>query len=170
MEFAAFVDNCRFLSPPMDPLFVAIMKLRVWIGDMDELSFKLETLTKLRSSTFYKRLKPALVEEIEKGMGLGALTPLSFWAMCEVHGVGLRVVASNYYYDCGVPKMMWRRGKLLRLGDTTALFELKPLKPLYAISYYSLAELDDMACKLGTCRGKKTVMYEAIKEKIITLH
>ena len=164
MDFSSFMENCLLLSPPIDPLFLALLKLRVWTTNMDELAFKLDTLSRLRNMAFYKRLKPALVEGIEKGL-LGSFTPLSFWATCEAHGLSVRIVQPRIFYDCGTPKVMWRRGKLLRLGNDD-LFELKPVKPLYAISYYSLADLREMSVKLGLDTGTKAMMYSGIQKKI----
>jgi len=167
MDFAAFQENCRFVARPVDPLFTPLLWIRVWVGDIDELAFKLDTLTKLRTMAFYKRLKPALVEDIEKSL-LGNFTPLSFWATCEAYGLSVRVVKDRMFYDCGAPTVMWRRGKLLRLGNDD-LFEMKPLKPLFAVSYYSLADLKEMATKLGVGLGTKSIMYLEIQNKISLL-
>ena len=164
MNFASFDANCAFLSPPSDPLFLAILKLRVWVGDMDEFTFKLYTLAKMRSMAFYKRLKPALVEVIEKGI-IGKLTPLSFWALCEAHGLSIRVVHGRMFYDCGKPTAMWHGGKMKRIWSVDR-FELKPLKPLCSISYYSLADLRLMSDLLDIEVGTKSVMYLEIQKRI----
>ena len=167
MQFADFEKNCVFLSPPVDPLFQILLKLRVWVGDMEELAFKLATLTKLRTKPFYKRLKPSVVERIENGF-LRNFTPLSFWAACAAYDLSVRVVLFPMYFDCGEPAVMWRNGKLQRMGEIS-LFELQPLKPLYAISHYKVADLKEIAAKLGLDENTKTEMYATIQTKVAEL-
>jgi hypothetical protein len=167
MQFADFEKNCAFLSPPLDPFFQILLKLRVWVGDMDELAFKLATLSKLRTKPFYKRLKPSVVERIENGL-LSNFTPLSFWAACTLYDLNVRVVQSPYYLDCGEPNVMWRNGKLQRTCSI-GLFQLQPLKPLYAISHYKVADLKAIAGQLGVHESTKTEMYANIQGKLAEL-
>lgn len=174
MDFASFQANCAFLSPSVDPLFMAVLKLRVWVGDMDELAFKLDTLAKLRTMPFYKRFNAALVETIEIGL-LGRMTPLAFWALCEAHGLSVRVVNDPVFYDCGKPKVMWRKGRLSTIGyegvfyaceKPTVMWRRGRLMPLYAITYYTLADLRLISTQLKIASGTKASMYSEIQKKI----
>ena len=175
MDFASFQANCTFLSPPADPLFLAILKLRVWVGDMDEMTFKLSTLTKLRNMTFYMRFNAALVDAIEMGL-LGKMNPISFWALCEAHGLSVRVVQDPVFYDCGQPTVMWRKGKLTRIGYDGAFYDCgKPtfmwrrgtFKPLYSsLSHYTLSDLRSISSQLKIPPGTKGAMYDEIQKKI----
>ena len=164
MDFTEFARNCSWLDPCEDPLYAGFIKLRVWSTDITERPFKLNALTLLRKSGLYKRfrLKSPAIEAVERNLVEAHLSSLAVFLLCALYGVSLVVLEKRFFYVCGdSPTVALRKGKLGRI-DTWGLYELNPVKPLYAISYYCLAQLKDMAAKLRVQGDTKAQLYDAI--------
>ena len=144
-----------------------IFRMRVLTCAVDERIFKWNALDALRESNVYKqlKLKPAQVHALERNLVQEHMSPLAFAALCALYQVDVVVLYAGHHYRCGVPKYALRGLKVERV-KLIHTFEYTPTKPLYALSHYTLADLQIMSTKLGLALGTRIVMYAAISEKL----
>ena len=155
-----------------DPLLRQLHKLRVTPTLVDEHDFKLAALDALRSSNVYKRLKlkAAEIQRIEKTLVQDHITPLVFVVLCALYAVDVAVVQHDAHFICGSPTRAVRGDQIFRIPDLSDSFLLNPIKPLHAVSYYTLPELQRMAELLHVEPAKrKADLYASITTKVDSL-
>jgi len=137
---------------------------------VDETECKLASLDALRKSTVYKRLKLKTVDivAVERTLVQDFLTPLSFIVLCALYEIDIVVVCDRFYCKCGSPKYAIRRDKIIRLPDLSDLYELNPIKPLYSISHYTLADLVRLGTQLNIAheKQKKQEIYDNVSRRV----
>jgi hypothetical protein len=142
-------------------LFQIFLRLKV-IPFSTEVELKLETLQ------LYRRKK-----ELHKVFGAyaplllrGRLTAVPFVLMCAVYDVPVLLVEGKVCFRWGTPTHVVRDRKIVPLFNEDHLFEIRVPKPLYAVTYYTLAELTEMAHQLGLHGETKKVLYDQIKDYV----
>jgi hypothetical protein len=149
----------------MDALQQKLFRLRVF--SMDPQTFKWTALDALRSSNVYKqlKLKPQQIQTLERNLVQEHLSPLTFTALCKLYDINVAVLHKGHHFVCGSPAYALRGLAVERLKNLHT-YEYTPTKPLYALSHYSLADLQAMATQLSVPHGTRAAMYAAIAERV----
>jgi len=149
----------------MDPLLQGLFRLRVFA--LDDRTFKWTALDSLRSSNVYKqlKLKSPQILALERNLVQEHLSPLTFTALCALYHIDVAVIHRDYHYRCGAPRYALRGITVERL-KLLHTYEATPTKPLYALSHYSLADLQALATSLGVPHGTRAAMYAAIVGRV----
>ena len=156
----AVLSNAAFLSPS-DRLMNLFFKMRVRsdVGD----NFKLDSLSLIRSSGLYKRLKmkPVQILAFERNLIRDNLNAMSLVVLCAFYDISIDVIESNYMITCGQPSYAFKNEQITKRVDSD-MYVHNPLKPLYAVSHYTLGELKCIANKLKLKGVTKTQLHTAI--------
>jgi hypothetical protein len=149
----------------MDPLLQGLFRLRVF--SIDPQTFKWTALDALRSSNVYKqlKLKPPQIQALERNLVQEHLSPLTFTALCVLYHIDVAVLKKGHHFVCGSPSYALRGLAVHRLKNVHT-YQLTPTKPLYALSHYSLGDLQVLATQLDVPHGTRAAMYSAIVERV----
>ena len=152
-------NGCHF-KPKKDSLLSCFLTLRVFSNYVDDRQFKLAALEALRPSVRAK-VEDNLLKESE-------LSVQAFAALCDLYAVSAEVVQGRAFYKCGDPQrtFVWNGEWNVKAVDTSAMCELNPVKPLYAVSHYTHPQLADMTRRLHLEEGTKAHMYQMVRTKI----
>lgn len=150
----------------MDPLLQSLFRLRVLEYD-DERQFKWAALDALRTSNVYKqlKLKQPQIQCIERNLVQEHVSPITFVALCTLYKVDVTVLQKTHHYVCGSPNYAVR-GVVVQRLKTVHTYEHTPTKPLYALSHYTLADLETACTKLGLPLGTRAKMYAALTTRV----
>jgi hypothetical protein len=176
--------NCKMLEarpivrkkePVTTTLFWCIYQLiypeQMNPGFQEEQAFKFSSIEKWRENHTYKtyRIK---ANEAEQAL-LQSPTRETIQLLCDLYQINVVVVYEHYYYDYtghgdGPIHYIFKTTGYY-VGDPVDLtkkLSVDPVKPLYAISHYTLPTLQEMATLLGLSGTTKTDLYDKIKRHL----
>ena len=178
--------NCKLLNykPPVkkEPktvqtttLFWCIYQLihpeKINPGFQEEQSFKFSSIEKMREQQLYKHFR-VKANEIEQSL-LSNPNRECIQLLCATYTLNIVVIYDNYYFDYtghgdGPIYYIFKNGGFY-VGEPVNIrdkLSIDPIKPLYAISHYTLPVLQEMATKLGLTGTTKTDLYDKIKKNL----
>jgi hypothetical protein len=153
-----------------DPWLHTFFKLHVPSNYLDDRSYKVHAVETLRGSTVYKQTKINAVDVESNLLNHARLSPLAFYALAVLHEVNVVVILGLISF-CTLPKKMAEfqvcRGVVSKYVPRLALYVLPQVaKPLYAVSHYTVRELESLADHLRLPKGSKLYMHHAISEYV----
>jgi len=137
--------------------------------------FKVDAVTLMREHQVYKKAKVDQAEVEASLVGCRRLSPAAFCALATCFHVSAVVVLKRFAFRIGAdaPRCMVDarptsvRVKPFLSGWTDDLLQIGSLsKPLYAVSHYSLAELENMVAAARTGKGSKQHMHNGLCEYV----
>jgi hypothetical protein len=145
-------------------------KLHVPSNYADDRSFKVQAVEALRGSTVYKQTKINAVDVESNLLNHARLSPLTFYALAVLHNVNVVVIVGLISFGT-LPKKIAEfqvcRGVVSKYVPRLALYVLpQVVKPLYAVSHYTVRELEAIADHLRLPKGSKPYMHQGILEYV----
>jgi hypothetical protein len=156
-----------------DPWFTLFSRLHVASDWVDDYHFKVQAVSLLRGSDVYKKTKLKQESVEENLLACSQTSMLSFCALAALYNVNIAVVSKRVYFQIGeAPSHMILHGKLVPTAsdvDDAYVRASHVGKPLFAVSYYALADLLAIAAKLRTEKGTKQQTYNGIVAHMATV-
>ena len=175
--------NCIFLhnkpllpkkDTPTTSLFWCIYQLvhpySINPGFQEEQTFKFSSIEQMRKTYKQYRIK---INDLEQSM-LSVPNRECIELLCALYHLNVVIVYETYYYEYtghgeGPLHYIYKPGDYY-IGDPVDLskkLSVDPMKPLYAISHYTLAQLKEMGEKLGISGTTKLDIYGKIKTHLL---
>lgn len=153
-----------------DPWLHTFFKLHVPSNYLDDRSYKVQAVDALRASTVYKQTKINAVDVESNLLNHARLSPLAFYALAVLHDVNVMVVLNRFSFSTlpkKTPAFQVCRGVVSKYASRTDLYVLPQVaKPLYAVSHYTVRDLEGMADQLRLPKGSKPYMHNVISEYV----
>ena len=152
----------------------AFMLLHVPSNFSNDHQFKVDAVALMRENQVYKKAKVDQTEVEENLIGCRRLSPAAFCALATCFHISAVLVMKRITVRIGANPlcMVDARPNLVRVkpflgGWTDDLLQIASFsKPLYAVSHYSLAELEKMAEAARTGKGSKQHMHNGLCEYV----
>ena len=150
-----------------------LLQLHIAADYKNERDFKLKAISELRNSNVYK-LSKINIEQVEDNLlNCQKLSLFAFCALALLYQVNITVVLGNLYFVIGNQPTYFvdhtNSIKKLPSSNFSELHCLKSLsKPLNAMSYYNITDLENIVSRLRLSKGSKTYMYNGIQNYIRT--
>ena len=156
-----------------DPWFSLFSRLHVASDWVDDYHFKVQAVGLLRGSDVYKKTKLKQDSVEENLLACSKTSVFTFCALAALYNVNIAVVLKRVRFQIGeAPTHMVLHGKLAPIAsdmDDAYVPAMSVGKPLFAVSYYSLADLLAIAAKLRTEKGTKQQTYNGILAHMATV-
>ncbi len=166
-----YVADCTTHLSETEYLLRCLLKMRVFSNYASPRQFKQASLDLLTSSHKAVLKRRKLSAAGAAAFLVGRLSLKGLHLLCDLYDVSLQLVADRMYFHCGAaPDRCFSVGYEGELKDVGALFELVNVdKPLFAASYYSKAELFEVAARLHLNPTTKAQAHVDILKKIASL-
>lgn len=163
-----YVAECTTHLNETEYLLRCLLKMRVFSNYVNPRQFKQASLDLLTSSHKAVLKRRKLKADGAAELLVGRLSLKGLHLLCDLYDVSLQLVADRMYFQCGAaPDRCFSAGYEGELKDVGALFELVNVdKPLFAASYYSKAELFEVAERLHLDPTTKAQAHVDIMKKI----
>ena len=150
-----------------------LLQLHIAADYKNERDFKLKAISELRNSNIYKLSKINIDQVEDNLLNSQKLSLLAFWALASLYNVNVTVVLGNLYFVVGNQPTYFidhtNTIKKLPSSNFSELYCLKNVaKPLNAMSYYNITDLENIVSRLRLSKGSKTYMYNGIQNYIQT--
>ena len=144
-----------------------LFQLHVPSNYANDRQFKTDAIETMRTNNVYKKAKVKQDEVEANLMDCNRLSPASFCALATCFNVNIMMVMKRVCVNIGSPVFMvvarTNQIVLSRIVENTDLLPLLSCtKPFYALSHYTLAELEQMAAAVRTQKGSKQHIYNGL--------
>jgi hypothetical protein len=149
-----------------------LLRLHVSSEFTNDREFKVQSILKLRQSSVYKTLKLS-AETVETNLlHDSSVSLVSFVALASLYNVNVAVVTGNLciFTKNSEPSHFVDVSGSIRPIPASKFEELYRIllvgKPLNALSYYTVSDLETITRKLRLPKGSKSLMYNGIQHYI----